>query len=240
MSRSGRSGAILLLWMAMALAAGTPVTTQAALALTDSSGAFPEAPRPLPPSTRQSPRPPPPTTKADATPSTGRFLPEWALAVLAAGLLWVSALLLWPAGASPKKRRQGPYRARRLLTPNETEFYGRLRKALPDYVLFSQVSMSAIIEPRRDQRDGEYMRLRAKFAQKYVDFLVCEPKTLRVIAIVELDDVTHDPVKDAARDEMLEGAGYTVVRWHSRRKPCQAEIARTIRDLYAEGDFPRH
>lgn len=133
-----------------------------------------------------------------------------------------------------RKMMQSRYQARRILTANETEFYGRLRKALtPRYTILSQVSMSALLEPKPQYTGREYMQLRAKFSQKYVDFVICDPDTVEVIALIELDDITHDPEKDALRDEMTEGAGYVTVRWHSRNKPSVQDIARTI-DRVAE------
>lgn len=127
-------------------------------------------------------------------------------------------------------RANGPFQPKPILTPNEIEFYNRMVSALPGYVVLSQVAMSAFIEPRTDD-PKEYMRRRMKFAQKFVDFIVCEPGDLRIICIVELDDITHDEAKDALRDEMLGSAGYTVVRWHSRKKPDRAAIAKAIRKL---------
>lgn len=160
-----------------------------------------------------------------------------------ATILWIIALLVvafilvhWilPFFFGPRIRtRPGLYKSRRILTPNETEFYNRMVTALPEYVVHTQIAMSALIEPRVDRmEDGsEYMRLRAKFSQKYVDFVVCRPGKLDVVAIVELDDITHDEEKDALRDEMLEGAFYNVVRWHSRAKPDKDEIWKTIKKL---------
>lgn len=134
-----------------------------------------------------------------------------------------------------KKLRKSPglYQKRKILTANETEFYNRMVGALPDYVVHTQIAMSALIEPRVDRtiNGSDYMRLRSKISQKYVDFVVCKPGKLEVVAIVELDDITHDLEKDALRDEMLEGAFYNVVRWHSRKKPDKEEILKTIKKL---------
>lgn len=154
----------------------------------------------------------------------------WSLAgVLLAMACIVGIPLLFGAG----RRTPGLYQSRRILTPNETEFYNRMIEALPGYVVHTQIAMSALIEPRIDRwEDGsEYMRRRAKFSQKYVDFVICRPGKLDVVAIVELDDITHEDEKDAERDEMLQGAFYNVVRWHSRRKPSKDEIYKTIRRL---------
>lgn len=159
------------------------------------------------------------------------------MAVLAIIALLISVIIVaclifkrMRSGSPRKSRRPGEYQAKRILTNNETEFYSRMLRALPDFTILSQVSMSALIEPRTTV-PGEYMGKRARFSQKYVDFVICQPNKLDVICIVELDDITHDPEKDAKRDEMLEGAGYTVVRWHSRRKPSVSEIASTIKKI---------
>ena len=79
-----------------------------------------------------------------------------------------------------KRRKAGLYQAKKILTANETEFYNRLISALPEYTVLTQVAMSALIEPRVDRttNGSEYMRRRAKFSQKYIDFVVCRPGKL--------------------------------------------------------------
>lgn len=124
----------------------------------------------------------------------------------------------------------GEFKSKAILTNNEIEFYNRMVSALPGYVVLAQVAMGAVIQPRTSD-PKEYMRKRIHFSQKIIDFVVCEPGDLKIIAIVELDDVTHDPEKDAKRDKMLSGAGYKLIRWHSRNKPDRAAIAKAIRKL---------
>lgn len=146
--------------------------------------------------------------------------------------LFVVALLAWSSicAFTGGHFTAGPYKSKAILTKNEIEFYNRLVSALPGYVVLSQVAMSALIEPRTSD-PSEYMRRRTKFAQKFIDFVICEPGNLNVIALVELDDVTHNEEKDAQRDAMTNSAGYTTIRWHSRRKPDREMIAKTIRQL---------
>ncbi len=66
---------------------------------------------------------------------------------------------------------------------------------------------------------------RGFFSQKIADFVVCEPQTMKVLAVVELDDRTHNAERDAKRDTMLLSAGYRTLRFPSKRKPSEAEIA---------------
>lgn len=115
-----------------------------------------------------------------------------------------------------------------LLTPNEQEFMGRLQRALPEYHIMAQVSMGALmdVDPRSSETPE---RDRYQFANKIVDFVVCTKKK-EVLALVELDDRTHDTKKeaDAQRDALTGCAGYTTLRWDSRKKPSVEEIRKAV------------
>lgn len=114
---------------------------------------------------------------------------------------------------------------RPILTDNECEFFHRLQRALPEYHIFPQVAANALLEVAPDVPRQRYHAVRNRFAQKHVDFVICERETLAVKAIVELDDKTHVAEKDSARDELLGRGGYRVLRFQSRKKPSEAEIA---------------
>lgn len=109
-----------------------------------------------------------------------------------------------------------------LLTGNEREFYGRICRALPEHTVLAQVAMGALIEVDQALADQEFA-VREKFARKIVDFVVCD-RQMRVVALIELDDRTHDAEKDRARDAMTAAAGYRTLRWDSRAKPTEAQI----------------
>lgn len=103
------------------------------------------------------------------------------------------------SGEKPKRRW--------LLTKNEAAMFNRLAQSLPDRVIFSQVSFGALLTAR-----GRATRNR--FDRKIADFVVCD-KSLQVLAIIELDDSSHKgrEFKDAARDKLLQEAGYRVIRY---------------------------
>lgn len=123
--------------------------------------------------------------------------------------------------------------ARKLVTGNETEFLGRLRRALPGLDVHPQVAMSALLDVNLPADHPEYWEVRRQFSMKTVDYVVTERKSQRVLAVVELDDRTHDSKrdKDAMRDALLASAGIPTLRWDSRRKPNVAEIAASIARL---------
>jgi very-short-patch-repair endonuclease len=69
-----------------------------------------------------------------------------------------------------------------------------------------------------------YYRLRGMFSQKIVDFVAQARDDGSIVAIIELDDRTHDAERDSKRDVMLASAGYRIVRWNSKTKPDAAAI----------------
>ena len=116
-----------------------------------------------------------------------------------------------------------------LMTANEKEFMGRLEKALPEYHIMAQVSMGALMDvaPGSTARPD---KARWSFASKIVDYVICSRDRKEVIALVELDDRTHDNKrgKDAYRDSLTAQAGYPTIRWDSRKKPSIPQIRQTV------------
>lgn len=118
------------------------------------------------------------------------------------------------------------YKAKELMTNNEIEFFQRLIKAFPQYYVFPQVSLGAILaaaEIDAAQRNGTRMT----FAQKMADYVICNQQ-MKIVAIVELDDKTHNKEKDDKRDNMLQTAGYKTIRFESKHKPTVEELAKLL------------
>lgn len=108
-----------------------------------------------------------------------------------------------------------------ILTDNEIEFFYRLQRALPSYYIFPQVSLGAILDATYETGRQS---TRNSFAQKIADYVVCN-SLMQVMAIIELDDKTHNVQKDVKRDSMLNSAGYRVIRFQSTQKPTELQIA---------------
>lgn len=112
------------------------------------------------------------------------------------------------------------FKAKVLLTANELDFLHRLESAAPELRFHAQVSMGALLDPAVSRKDAKaFFRLRGMFSQKIVDFVAQSRKDGSVVAVIELDDRTHEGEKDSKRDAMLASAGYRIVRWHSKTKP---------------------
>jgi len=142
------------------------------------------------------------------------------LAVLVVAGVIGLALLKSKIDANRNDDATGKFKAKRLFTPNELEFIGRLEAAAPGLRFHGQVSMGAILDPAVPSSDRKaFMSIRGMFAQKIVDFVAQDRATGEIIAIIELDDRTHSSGKDEKRDFMLSGAGYRIIRWNSKNKP---------------------
>lgn len=141
-------------------------------------------------------------------------------AVVPAFIIFIIGLIF--AVLKMSSASDGKYKARALMTDNELEFHFRLVKALPEHLIFPQVSMQALIQASSaDRRTAHADRLR--IAQQRVDYVVCDPAG-QVIVVIELDDRTHDRRKDAIRDKRLAQGGIMTIRYESKHRPTLGKI----------------
>ncbi len=139
----------------------------------------------------------------------------FALALLAVALLFRRSRKAWLSHIRKKP----------LLTGNEAEFFRRLKRALPAYEVFPQVSFAAILTDDNKLSSKARWHVRAKFDRKIADFVICDRHTLNIVALVELDDRTHTASADRQRDALTKAGGYQTMRFQSKQKPTEAEIA---------------
>ena len=151
-----------------------------------------------------------------------------------AGLLFVGLLL----GKNKRVRKPrcaafsfADLRRKPILTEHEKGFFPCLLDALPQYHVFPQVSLDAVMHPTAGLPSGAACSLRNSYSQKHPDFVICEKGSLNVVAIVELDDSWHDAEKDAERDKMLAAVNYPVLRFTDKDKPWREAIAKKFATL---------
>lgn len=96
-----------------------------------------------------------------------------------------------------------PYRARAaFLSPAEIAFYRALQTAVASrYVIFPKVRLLDLCDVT-DRRVNQAAMNRID--RKHVDFLLCEPDTLRPLKAIELDDSTHDRRRRLDRDAFVD------------------------------------
>lgn len=99
------------------------------------------------------------------------------------------------------------YKPRRYITTlNELHFYEVLLEIAKelDLVLFCQVSLYSIIEPKENLDYSTRIKFFNKINRKSIDFVLADKKTCRVRLCIELDDSTHNQKKRIKRDEFLD------------------------------------
>ncbi len=118
-----------------------------------------------------------------------------------------------------------PYVPRELMTAPERELYGRLRQALPDYLIFSQVQLSRIIDVAPEAEHQAWLN---RINRMSVDFVICAADGAKILAAIELDDSSHDRpdrIKaDSKKDKALLSAGVAIIRWPVKGMPNPRQI----------------
>ncbi|WP_148640236.1 DUF2726 domain-containing protein [Aureimonas sp. AU20] len=146
-----------------------------------------------------------------------------------AGVALVLVYAVLAALLKPKAKLE----RRPLLTKAELELLTILRALLPRHHVNCQVSMGALLKPRAGLSRKAYSLSRNKVSQKVVDFVVMDPASGEVDAVIELDDRSHDARKDAARDKLLTQGRYQVIRIPSRPRPTREIVAQRLMELRA-------
>ena len=123
-----------------------------------------------------------------------------------------------------------PVRPRELMTKRERIVCGFIEQAIPSARVHAQVSMGAILQPARGLDRSRATSVRNRFSSKRVE----DRASGDIIAIVELDDRTHNARQDAQRDQMTARAGYTTIRLSGGR-----QTALSVRSALAEALAPQ-
>jgi len=143
--------------------------------------------------------------------------------------------------SATKKNKQSstvPIVRRNLMTEREQQMYDFLVKTLPYSAIFPQVSFNSLITITDEITNPfKIQDNRSEFNRKVVDFVIYNPKKHQVIAIIELDDITHTSTKaqknDQKRDGQLNQAGYVVLRYNEIPKASELlKKIKAIRELY--------
>lgn len=105
------------------------------------------------------------------------------------------------------------------MTKREQAMLAALEQVLPMYRVHAQVAMGALLAAPR--RPGKRFNPadRNAFSQKIVDFVIVDPTIGEVVALVELDDRSHNVSKDRVRDAMTARAGYKTIRIPASARP---------------------
>ncbi|PIE46928.1 MAG: hypothetical protein CSA42_05840 [Gammaproteobacteria bacterium] len=124
-----------------------------------------------------------------------------------------------------------PYQTMPLMTDSEVLFFLKLKQALPEFYIFSQVQLSRIIEPNElAENDRSFWFNRV--CRQSLDYVLVDEDLQTVLLAIELDDWTHDSIQrqnqDAKKSKALASAGIPIIRFHSEKLPSPKMIRADI------------
>lgn len=147
-------------------------------------------------------------------------------------LLFVVVILVIVAALVVAKTKKGagigdapwPFYAKKPLSSPEQVLYFRLCKALPEHIVLAQVGLSRILGVKKGNNFGEWFN---RINRLSADFVLCS-KDSTIVAVIELDDASHEKADrqaaDAKKDKALSSAGIRIVRWQAKSIPDEAAI----------------
>lgn len=123
------------------------------------------------------------------------------------------------------------------LSPAEHNFYFVLKSVIADSALiFPKVSLGDLFYARVNDA-SEFRIYRNKIDRKHVDYLLCDPKTLKPVLGVELDDKSHRRGDRQARDEFVDNvfkaANLPLVRIPVKHSYSTKEIDEIVSPYFA-------
>lgn len=135
-------------------------------------------------------------------------------------LLLVVLVVIIALVASRFIDNSNPFQVQRkssVLSPVERSFLGLLEKAvLNDYRIMNRVKLADIIETRDGASEKTRRSTLFKLNAKYLDYVLCEPDTMKVVAVLDLvnthSKVGHKAVPDWFVSGALEAAGVPYLR----------------------------
>lgn len=111
-----------------------------------------------------------------------------------------------------------PYNRKYLLTKNEWMFYKKIKPICDKYNLhiISKVRLADIVEVKKGLDSKERQKYFNKIKNKHIDFILYNPENLAIIALIELDDRSHEQNERAKSDKfknnLFNTVGYKLVR----------------------------
>jgi very-short-patch-repair endonuclease len=148
-------------------------------------------------------------------------------------LLVVAAIIITLVSIKPKPKTQNenwPYYPKKLLSQPEQVLYHRLVEALPDHLVFAQVQLSRLLGVKKGH---DYRAWLNRINRMSADFVVCR-KDGSVVAVIELDDQSHQKAErqaaDAKKDRALSSAGIRLIRWQVKAMPDLEAIKAAFAD----------
>ncbi len=137
-----------------------------------------------------------------------------------------------------------PYKVKdNILTSTELSFYHTLELYISDKaVICPKVGLKDVFFISNGTESDSYLKYFSKISQKHVDFLLCEPRSMKPICGIELDDSSHTSKKSYERDtfikKLYDDAKLELIRFSSKSGYSVSEIEVALNHLFNKEDPP--
>jgi hypothetical protein len=150
------------------------------------------------------------------------------IALLLVLLAFAGLIALARKGVLTKGRAVGahhwPVFPKKVLTPVEQQLYHRLVRAYPDHIVLAQVAFSRLVGVKKGDN---FTAIWNRYNRLTADFVLCT-KDFRTVAVLELDDRSHDnPSRmdaDRRKAAICEAAGIPLHRLNVNPLPNETEL----------------
>lgn len=115
-----------------------------------------------------------------------------------------------------KQKIYYPYHKKYLLTKNEYYFYKKLKEVTEplNLQILAKIRLADLIEVNKGLDSQKWGMYFGKIKAKHIDFAIAED--MKIIALIELDDYTHQRADRQERDifvnNVLDQTGYVLIR----------------------------
>lgn len=144
---------------------------------------------------------------------------EYIMCVFVIAIFAAMIILLLAIGVKLFNTKSQPiatYRKKYLLTKNEYSFYQKIKPIIQEKNLrvLCKIRLADLIEPEPNKNQKEWYAAFNRIKSKHIDFAIATDD-MKVIALIELQDGTHQKSDRKERDEFLNdavtGAGYVLL-----------------------------
>jgi very-short-patch-repair endonuclease len=125
-----------------------------------------------------------------------------------------------------------------LLSKAEGLFYESLYTVIGhQYCIYPKVRLADLVDVKSNLERSTQFGARNRINQKHVDFVLCSSGDYRIVAVVELDDSSHQRLdrvnRDNFIDETLHSVGIPILHVRAARQYSPEELAAQIEALFS-------
>lgn len=159
---------------------------------------------------------------------------EWIFVVFIL-LVAFSFLLGRQSSGGYQYRKKGP-----LFTPAERSFFGVLQQAASDdMVVMGKVRIADVLSPQKGMSRKHWQTAFNKISVKHFDYVLCRTSDMEVLAVIELDDASHNKKSTMRRDAIVEAACSTadlkLLRFKAARTYQLSAVQQQINEVFLAG-----